>query len=110
VQRPHPPIVMGGNGPGTLERVVEYADEWMPIPSRAAPRIEERIPELRRLAEAAGRGHIPVGVYGARPDAGSLERYREAGVERAVFWLPPLGLEEARQKLEEYVPLVEQLR
>ena len=110
LQQPHPPIILGGNGPGTLARVVEFADEWMPIPSRAAPRIEERIPELRRLAEAAGRGHIPVGVYGARPDAAALARYRDAGVERCVFWLPPGTLDEARAKLEEYAPLVEQLR
>jgi probable F420-dependent oxidoreductase len=110
VQRPHPPIILGGNGPSTLARVVEYADEWMPIPLRGAPRIEERVPELRRLAEAAGRGHIPVGVYGARPDAAAIERYAAAGIERCVFWLPPLGLDEARATLEQHAPLIEQFR
>ena len=31
VQRPHPPILMGGDGPTTFDRVVEYCDGWMPI-------------------------------------------------------------------------------
>lgn len=107
VQRPHPPIVMGGNGPGTLPRIVEYADEWMPIPSRGGA-IEERIPELRRLAAAAGRAHIPVSLYGGRPDAASIARYQAAGVERCVFWLPPLGAADARARLEQHASLLRQ--
>jgi probable F420-dependent oxidoreductase len=106
LQRPHPPIILGGNGPGALERVVEYADEWMPIPRRDGPRIEERIPELRRLAERAGRGHVPVGVYGARPDPASIERYQQSGVERCVFWLQPGGADEVRAKLEQHAELI----
>jgi probable F420-dependent oxidoreductase len=106
LQRPHPPIILGGNGPGTLERVVEYADEWMPIPRRDGPRVEERIPELRRLAEQAGRGHVPVGVYGARPDPHTIERYQQAGVERCVFWLQPGGADEVRAKLEQHAELI----
>ena len=108
LQRPHPPIILGGNGPGTLERVVEYADEWMPIPRRDGPRIEERIPELRRLAAQAGRGHIPVGVYGARPDPTAIERYQQAGVERCVFWLQPGGADEIRAKLAQHAELIGQ--
>src|SRR3982074_573220 len=51
VQRPHPPILLGGNGPNTLKRVVRYADGWMPNRGN----FMERIPELRRLTEEAGR-------------------------------------------------------
>ena len=36
VQQPHPPILMGGDGPNTLRRVVAYADGWMPVASRGA--------------------------------------------------------------------------
>jgi alkanesulfonate monooxygenase SsuD/methylene tetrahydromethanopterin reductase-like flavin-dependent oxidoreductase (luciferase family) len=56
VQKPHPPIHLGGNGPNTLRRVVGYADGWMP--NRGD--ILGRIPELQRMAEAAGRGRIEV--------------------------------------------------
>ena len=30
VQKPHPPILVGGNGPQVLDRVLAYGDEWMP--------------------------------------------------------------------------------
>ena len=43
VQKPHPPIIMGGNGPTTLDRVVELCDGW--IPSRD---VEPRAPVYRR--------------------------------------------------------------
>jgi probable F420-dependent oxidoreductase len=51
VQRPHPPVILGGNGPRTLRRVIRYADGWMPNGRGYL----ERIPELRALAEEAGR-------------------------------------------------------
>jgi probable F420-dependent oxidoreductase len=86
VQKPHPPIVVGGNGPHTLERVLEYGDEWMPIPGRAGPPIEERIGELQRLARAAGRGSIPVSIFGAPRDAARIEHYTASGVSRCIFW------------------------
>ena len=61
VQRPHPPIIVGGNGPHTLRRVVDYGDEWMPIAGRGADTtIAERIPELAQLAEEAGRSPISI--------------------------------------------------
>ncbi|CRZ15318.1 TIGR03619 family F420-dependent LLM class oxidoreductase [Mycolicibacterium neworleansense] len=31
VQRPHPPIWIGGNGAAAIRRVVEHGDGWMPI-------------------------------------------------------------------------------
>jgi probable F420-dependent oxidoreductase len=88
VQQPHPPIIVGGNGPRTLERVLEYGDEWMPIGGRGAD-IGERIQELQRLAVEAGRGPVPITIFGVRPDPAVIEHYREIGVTRCVFGLPP---------------------
>src|SRR5438067_6153049 len=48
IQKPHPPILVGGNGPRTLQRVLEYGDGWMPLP-RAEP-VDDRIRELAKLA------------------------------------------------------------
>lgn len=88
VQRPHPPVIVGGNGPHTLQRVVEYGDEWMPIGGRSGIPIEQRIGELQRLAAARGRSRIPVTVFGVRPDPEVLAHYQGAGVDRCVFQLP----------------------
>jgi len=71
VQKPHPPVLLGGSGPSVLKRVVAYADGWMPNRGADLP----RIPELQELAAAAGRGHLPGATppphraRGARPRA-----------------------------------------
>ena len=99
-QKPHPPIIVGGNGPHTLRRVIEYGDEWMPIGGRAgAPPIEERIGELNRLAAEAGRGPLPVTIFGVPRNAEAIERYEAAGVARCVFWLPAAGPDEVLPRL-----------
>jgi probable F420-dependent oxidoreductase len=96
VQKPHPPILLGGSGPKILERVVRYADGWMP--NRGD--VIERIPELQEMARAAGRGHIPVTYY-PKPTASEIERLATAGVERCVYWVTPDGRDQALTKLEE---------
>ncbi len=102
VQKPHPPILLGGNGPGTLERVVRYADGWMPNRGDAL----ERLPELRRLAEAAGRDPIGITLYPASIEAAELERLAAAGVERVLYWVPADGRDAALRRLEELTPVV----
>ena len=95
-QKPHPPILLGGSGPKILERVVRYADGWMPNRGSAI----ERIPELQEMAHAAGRGHLPVSYY-PRAEASEIERVAEAGVERCIYYVPPDGRDQALAKLEE---------
>jgi probable F420-dependent oxidoreductase len=85
VQHPHPPILVGGEGPRVLERVLEYGDEWAP---NAEPGIAERMPELQRLAEARARGPIPVTVMHVAADLAEVEAYAAAGMTRCVFSLP----------------------
>jgi probable F420-dependent oxidoreductase len=96
VQKPHPPIILGGSGPKILERVVRYADGWMP--NRGD--VIARIPELEEMARAAGRGPIPVTYY-PKPGASEIERLAEAGVERCIYYVPPDGRDQALSKLEE---------
>jgi probable F420-dependent oxidoreductase len=102
VQKPHPPVILGGSGPKILERVVRYGDGWMP--NRGV--VIERIPELQSLAKAAGRGNIPVTVY-PKASAEDIERYAHAGVVRCIYWVPPDGRDAALRKLEELALLVE---
>ncbi|HET6311451.1 MAG TPA: LLM class F420-dependent oxidoreductase [Candidatus Nitrosotalea sp.] len=96
VQKPHPPILLGGSGPKILERVVRYADGWMPNRGDSV----ERIPELQEMARAAGRAHIPVSFY-PKPTASEIERMANAGVERCIYYVPPDGRDQALAKLEE---------
>jgi probable F420-dependent oxidoreductase len=101
VQRPHPPILLGGTGPSVLERALEYADGWFPNPRNGDPAlVEERIAELARLASEHGRAPLPVSIFGVRGERQDLERYAELGVERCVLTLPPVGTGEALEALD----------
>jgi probable F420-dependent oxidoreductase len=101
VQQPHPPIVIGGNGPHTLRRVIDYGDEWMPIAGRGDATIEARIPELARLAEEAGRGPIPISIFGVRPDPRTIDHWANLGVSRTIFGLPAAGAEDVLPRLKQ---------
>ena len=110
VQQPHPPIIMGGDAPTTFDRVVEFCDGWMPIGGRRSggPSLPEKIAELRRRAEEAGRDRtsISVSVFGARPDREALDRLEEAGVGRAVLMLPAAERDVVLPLLDRYAELV----
>jgi len=101
VQKPHPPVILGGSGPKILERVVRYADGWMP--NRGD--VIERIPELQRMAKDAGRERIPVSYY-PRPGAEEIERLAKAGVDRCIYYVPPDGRDAALRKLEEVATMI----
>jgi probable F420-dependent oxidoreductase len=84
-QRPHPPILVGGNGPTVLDRVLEYGDAWFPNFSRDGG--FDRAGELHERARAAGRS-IELMVMGAPADPSALQRAHEAGARRVVYWIP----------------------
>ncbi len=99
VQRPHPPVLVGGNGATVLDRVLEYGDHWMPNPERSYDDLLARIAELRRRAADAGRS-VGVTVNAASTKPERLARLVEAGVERAVFYLPSADLGAIEARLE----------
>ncbi|HXL91253.1 MAG TPA: TIGR03619 family F420-dependent LLM class oxidoreductase [Streptosporangiaceae bacterium] len=84
VQRPHPPVLVGGNGPGTEDRVLDFGDGWLPQSGPLADMAEfrRRVSALRQRAEAAGRGPIPVTVFGVSPEESLLREFAAAGADR----------------------------
>jgi probable F420-dependent oxidoreductase len=88
-QKPHPPILMGGDGPKAVEALLGYCDEWMPRPSGFAPSLAERVAEVQRLAGEQGRDAIPVTIFGAVLDPAELESYERLGARCAMFRLAP---------------------
>ena len=106
IQKPHPPVIIGGDGANTLQRVVRYGDGWMPIGRRADFRA--RIDELNRLSAEVGRADIPVTIFGAAPKPEVIDAYAEAGVERLLFHLPPAPRDEVLPLLEQRAELARQ--
>ena len=101
VQEPHPPVLVGGVGDKVLDRVVSYGDEWIPNRVKNPEELGERIAELQRGAEAAGRERIPVTVFGAKPEQRLLERLEAAGVTRSLFYVRPEEAGEVERQLDQ---------
>ena len=104
-QRPHPPIILGGETDYTLKRVVDFCDGWLPRP-RA--NIEEGMTRLRRIAEAGERdlSSISVTVFGAPPDKETLDSYAELGINRALLRVPTEDRDTCLKLLDSYMPLL----
>jgi probable F420-dependent oxidoreductase len=105
-QKPYPPVLVGGNGPTVLDRVLAFGDVW--FPNYARGRVLDRIPELRRRAQEAGR-EIPVFIMSAPADVRELERMRDAGAERVVHWVPSAGRSVIERDLERFEAAVAEL-
>ena len=110
LQRPHPPIIMGGGaGPKTFADIMEFCDGWMPIFGRHP--IADRLIDMRRAAELAGRDpeSIELGVFSAPRDTAQLANLAAAGVTRAVFSLPPVEPHIVLAKLDKYAGFLDRV-
>jgi probable F420-dependent oxidoreductase len=103
VQRPHPPILVGGSGPTVLDRVLAFGDAW--FPNYGEDGILERLPELRARAERP-IDFMAMGVP-ARPEA--LEELLEVDCRRVVRWLPSAGRAQIEAALEHWEAAVAEL-
>lgn len=100
-QRPHPPIVMGAAaGPRTLGDIVEYCDGWIPLATRHD--IVGQVERVREAVASAGRDPdaFEITAHGAKLDV--LEMLADAGVDRALFTLPPRGADVVIPKLDSW--------
>jgi probable F420-dependent oxidoreductase len=104
-QQPHPPILIGGDGARTFDRVLEYGDGWMPIYGRNQSDFGPKVADLQARAKAAGRGRIEVSVFGAMPRPEVMEQLARDGVERVVLFIPPVPAADAIPRLKRHAEL-----
>ena len=92
-QRPHPPILVGGNGPTVLDRVMAVGDAWMPSYAEDT---------LARAEELTARADRPIDlmVMGIPADPKVIEQFELAGFRRAVHWIPSGGLAHVEAALD----------
>ncbi len=92
VQKPHPPILLGGETKHTLRRVMEFCDGWFP----RGRSFKDPAAEMARFDAAAkeygrDRSTLSVSLFGAKPDAGYLAQCADAGIDRGIFTIPSEG-------------------
>ncbi len=97
-----PPILVGGWGPKTFDRVLEYGDGWLPIAGQDVDALARGIADLR---ERAGR-HVPVTVYATPAKREIIERLTAAGVDEILLFLPTKPADETRRRLDAMAELI----
>ncbi|HSK58127.1 MAG TPA: LLM class F420-dependent oxidoreductase [Actinomycetospora sp.] len=109
LQDPHPPIYIGGMGPGVEDRLLDYGDAW--LPQRVGPdnidEFAQRADALQQRAADAGRGRIPMSLFGAETSPEALEGYRRIGLERAIYGVSSADPDTVRKELDELAKLVD---
>ncbi|MEU4840111.1 LLM class F420-dependent oxidoreductase [Nocardia testacea] len=111
VQRPRPPVWLGGWGPSTHERILDHADGWLAPVGIPFAELEQGVHELRALAESRGRAPVPVIATVFEPGRDELERLAELGIHRTLLGIVPvLAHDAALRRLDHFADVVGELR
>jgi probable F420-dependent oxidoreductase len=107
VQKPWPPILVGGAaGPTLFAHIAEYANGWIPIGGAG---VREALPALHGAMEDAGRDPADVRVvpFGTIPDPGKLEYYESIGIDEVVLRIPLGDAGVVLPALDDYAKVVD---
>jgi probable F420-dependent oxidoreductase len=108
VQKPHPPILVGGAFPHAARRAIRYGDGWCPIGGRPGSDPIEALEQFQRMARDAGRDpqSLPITLFNPVEDAGQLARWRDIGIARAVVMLPSEPSDKILPVLDRWAELI----
>jgi probable F420-dependent oxidoreductase len=108
VQKPWPPILLGGAGPSIVKKVVALADGWLASGRHInGAALAAKIADLQRAAADAGRARIPVTMQQATPTIEALREYKAMGVDRCILRVPPASYREVADAMDRHVRLIE---
>jgi probable F420-dependent oxidoreductase len=113
VQKPHPPVIVGGAFQYAARRAVRYGDGLIPQAADAGSgQPEEYMPRFRRMAEEAGRDprSLPVTLGGAPDEPDRLKRYRDLGIARVNVRLPPAKADQILPVLDRWSKLIREVQ
>jgi probable F420-dependent oxidoreductase len=109
VQRPWPPVLVGGRGGDRAFRdIAEYGDGWMPDINMFRPAaFPALIEQLADACRARGRAPVPISAMGATPDPERVGWLASLGLERMIFLLPSAPKAEVFAVLDEITNTLE---
>ena len=109
VQRPNPPIVMGGAaGPKTAAHIAEFCDGWMPL--SGAYDFDGGMAAIKAACADIGRdpATVQIGMYYFRGvDADAMKEHTDKGVKRGILALPSAGADKVLPLLDDYAKLIQ---
>jgi len=109
VQKPHPPILVGGAFPYSARRAIRYGDGWMPQVTEASTTpLIDLISRFRQMATEAGRDadKMDISIGAQAPDADLTRRYEDAGVNRVSTSLPSEKADKILPMLDKWVEVM----
>jgi len=112
VQKPHPPILVGGAFPYGARRALAYGDGWVPHRKRTQyDDVKDFLPKFREMAAEAGRdvASVPITLWGAKEDLDMLKRDRDNGISRVVVALDSAKADTVLPVLDRWANLIRQL-
>jgi probable F420-dependent oxidoreductase len=113
VQKPHPPVIVGGAFRLAARRALRYGDGILPAaPGAGSGGPEEFMPSWRQMAQEAGRDPNTLSVYlgNAPEDLDAVKRHRDLGVTGVNVRLPPSGADQVLPILDRWAKLIPQLK
>jgi probable F420-dependent oxidoreductase len=105
VQKPHPPIVIGGDSDATVKRVIRHDAGWMSNPA-PVEHLKRRIGQMR---DGAGRD-VPLITFGTPIDPDYWGALEDLGYRQLNLLLPTKPLDESLRLLDEYAEKVAKYR
>ncbi len=111
VQKPHPPVIVGGAFPYAARRALRYGDGWMPHRRRKHyDDVASLLPQFKQMAAEANRplDSVPVTIWGVR-DADQVKRDRDAGVDRVILQLETAKADVVLPVLDRWAEVVREI-
>lgn len=104
----HLPVLVGGMGPTVEDRVLGFGDGWFAdfVPPEDLDAFSSRVDALQEKARSAGRERIPITMYGVPAEPAMVARYREAGIDRALYYLSDREAPAAAKELDHATKMV----
>ncbi|MBV8337101.1 MAG: LLM class flavin-dependent oxidoreductase, partial [Alphaproteobacteria bacterium] len=112
IQKPHPPVIVGGAFPQSARRAIRYGDGWVPNASRPNyADVTEFVPQLKQMATEAGRvpATVPITIFGAAENLDRVKRYCAQSIARVVATLPAAPSAEILPILDRWAELISRI-
>ncbi|HEY1850267.1 MAG TPA: LLM class F420-dependent oxidoreductase [Candidatus Binataceae bacterium] len=112
VQKPYPPIIMGGQAPAAMRAAIAYCDGWMPTVRGDA--FFAKLAEFREVLSQSAREPrtLTIGAYyeptgKLDQDRRALARFVEAGVDYVSSWVPPETRDKVMANVDQWAKLID---